>query len=363
MDQVIITAALTGAVTPKAKNAHIPITPEEIAADAYACWKAGAAMVHLHMRADDGLGAMDKEKFRETIRLIRSHQDCDVIINCTSSGASAEHPATDEERMAHHQELEGIEMGSYDAGTFNWMPGGVFMNSPQFLEKLGDLYLERGIKPEVEIFDAGIACSPSAGERHLVGLWRGEEPPAHPVCGPGPGRTYPGGARGQCIPQQGSARHQCPTGGTGRSSGAHLRKAARYPRSGQRNPGPEAVEITEGEDHMKVVRLADAFGDPVTGHFDMRALRLHNKETSNTVDYTLGLSHFLPGGGTEYVETGVELIYFILEGEMTVRTKDETIVLKKYDSIHFNVGDGKEIRNETNLPASMLVIAGMPGRG
>ena len=81
---------------------------------------------------------------------------------------------------------------------------------------------------------------------------------------------------------------------------------------------------------MKVVRLADAFEYPVTGHFDMRALRLHNKETSNTVDYTLGLSHFLPGGGTEYVETGVELIYFILEGEMTVRTKDETIVLKKY---------------------------------
>lgn len=114
---------------------------------------------------------------------------------------------------------------------------------------------------------------------------------------------------------------------------------------------------------MKVVRLADAFEYPVTGHFDMRALRLHNKETSNTVDYTLGLSHFLPGGGTEYVETGVELIYFILEGEMTVRTKDETIVLKKYDSIHFNVGDGKEIRNETNLPASMLVIAGMPGPG
>ena len=156
MDQVIITAALTGAVTPKAKNAHIPITPEEIAADAYACWKAGAAMVHLHMRADDGLGAMDKEKFRETIKLIRSHKDCDVIINCTSSGASPEHPATDDERMAHHRELSGIEMGSYDAGSFNWMPGGVFVNSPQFLQKLGDLYMEKGIKPELEIFDAGM---------------------------------------------------------------------------------------------------------------------------------------------------------------------------------------------------------------
>ena len=108
------------------------------------------------MRADDGLGAMDKEKFRETIRLIRSHKDCDVIINCTSSGASPEHPATDDERMAHHRELSGIEMGSYDAGSFNWMPGGVFVNSPQFLEKLGDLYMEKGIKPELEIFDAGM---------------------------------------------------------------------------------------------------------------------------------------------------------------------------------------------------------------
>ena len=99
---------------------------------------------------------MDKEKFRETIKLIRSHKDCDVIINCTSSGASPEHPATDDERMAHHRELSGIEMGSYDAGSFNWMPGGVFVNSPQFLEKLGDLYMEKGIKPELEIFDAGM---------------------------------------------------------------------------------------------------------------------------------------------------------------------------------------------------------------
>ena len=81
-------------------------------------------MVHLHMRADDGLGAMDKEKFRETIRLIRSHQDCDVIINCTSSGASAEHPATDEERMAHHQELEGIEMGSMTPVPSTGCPAG-----------------------------------------------------------------------------------------------------------------------------------------------------------------------------------------------------------------------------------------------
>ena len=155
-NKTIITVATTGAWPTKANNPNVPMTPEEISEDVYACWKAGAAIAHLHMRDDEGHGTMDKEKFRETIKLIRSHKDCDVIINCTSSGASPEHPATDDERMAHHRELSGIEMGSYDAGSFNWMPGGVFVNSPQFLQKLGDLYMEKGIKPELEIFDAGM---------------------------------------------------------------------------------------------------------------------------------------------------------------------------------------------------------------
>ena len=154
MAKTIITAALTGAVTPA--GYQIPETPQQIAEAAYDAWKLGAAIVHLHMRAEDGKGAMDKARFQETIRLIRAHEDCDVIINCTSSGASKAHPATDEERMAHHRELPGIEMGSYDAGTFNWMPSGVFLNTPQFLEQLGKLYMARGIKPEIEIFDAGM---------------------------------------------------------------------------------------------------------------------------------------------------------------------------------------------------------------
>jgi len=154
MAKTIITAALTGAVTPA--GYHIPETPEQIAKEAYECWKAGAAVVHIHTRADDGLGAMNTAAFKEIVERIRAYEDCDVVINCTSSGASPQHPATDEERYLHHMTVPGIEMGSYDAGTFNWMPGGVFMNSPQFLEKLGDVYIERGIKPEIEIFDAGM---------------------------------------------------------------------------------------------------------------------------------------------------------------------------------------------------------------
>ena len=154
MAKTIITAALTGAVTPAGYN--IPETPQEIADTAYECWKLGAAVVHIHTRAADGLGAMNTEAFAEIVQRIRAHKDCDVIINCTSSGASPQHPATDEERYLHHMTVPGIEMGSYDAGSFNWMPGGVFLNSPQFLEKLGDAYMEKGIKPELEIFDAGM---------------------------------------------------------------------------------------------------------------------------------------------------------------------------------------------------------------
>ena len=68
--KTIITAALTGAVTPAGYN--IPETPEKIAEDAYACWKAGAAIVHLHMRDEQGLGTMDAARFKKTIELIRA---------------------------------------------------------------------------------------------------------------------------------------------------------------------------------------------------------------------------------------------------------------------------------------------------
>lgn len=152
-NKVIITAALTGAMTPRALNENIPVTPEEIAADAYKCWKAGAAMVHIHVRDDNEIGEMNKEKFAEVVRLIRSYEDCDVIINCTTAG---EANASDEKRLAHIREVDGIEMASYDAGSFNWMPGYVHINSPQFLEELGNICAERGVKPEYEIFDTGM---------------------------------------------------------------------------------------------------------------------------------------------------------------------------------------------------------------
>lgn len=150
-NKVIITAALTGAMTPKEMNPSIPMTPEEIAEDAYQCWKAGAAVVHLHMRDDKGLGTMDKEKFKKTIALIKERTDCDVVINCTTSG---DNRASYADRMAHLEYVKP-ELASFDAGSFNWMPFGIFDNSPQFLEPLGLKMKELGVKPELEIFDSG----------------------------------------------------------------------------------------------------------------------------------------------------------------------------------------------------------------
>lgn len=150
MEKVIITVATTGAITPKELNPHIPLSPREIADDVYECWKAGAAIAHLHMRDENGAGTMDKARFAETVRLVRER--CDIILNLTTSGAL---DATEASRMAHIAELEP-PMASFDAGTMNWAHTTVFMNPPLFLEKLGKLMLEHQIKPEIEVFDAGM---------------------------------------------------------------------------------------------------------------------------------------------------------------------------------------------------------------
>ena len=110
---------------------------------------------------------------------------------------------------------------------------------------------------------------------------------------------------------------------------------------------------------MKVARHADIKPYEAPGHFDMRALRVHGPDTGcGSEQLILGLSYFLPGGGASAapVPAGWELIYYIVEGEMTVKTTDETIVIKKGDSIFFKAGDVRESKNETNDPAQMLVI-------
>ncbi|MBP2642800.1 MAG: kce 5 [Firmicutes bacterium] len=149
MEKCIITVATTGAWPKKENNPNVPMTPREIAEEVNACWKAGAAIAHLHMRDDQGNGTMSTEKFRETVGLIKEMK-CDIILNCTTSG---DLQATEVTRMAHLIELKP-EMASYDCGSMNWMHNSLFLNPPAFLEKLGLVMQENGVKPEIEAFDA-----------------------------------------------------------------------------------------------------------------------------------------------------------------------------------------------------------------
>lgn len=150
-NKVILTVAPTGAWPSKQDTPHIPLQPKEIAADVYACWKAGASVAHIHVRDDDNLSSMDFDKFKEAVEHIRA-TDCDIIINLTTSGQLG---LADEDRMKHIITLKP-ELASYDCGSMNWAHSTVFENSPPFLEKLGATMQKNNIKPEIEIFDAGM---------------------------------------------------------------------------------------------------------------------------------------------------------------------------------------------------------------
>ena len=152
--KLIITAALCGAGPTKKQTPCVPITPEEIAADAVACAKAGAAVIHIHVRDENGVNSMDTKRFCQVVDLVR--EECgkagvDPVLNLTTSGSKW----PEDIRRAHLPILKP-EMCSYDPGTMNWANSYIFSNSPAFLEQLGHDTQELGIKPECEIFDGGM---------------------------------------------------------------------------------------------------------------------------------------------------------------------------------------------------------------
>lgn len=154
MKKVVVSAALTGAITTQKESPSLPIKPEEIAADVVACAKAGAAICHIHVRDENGVGTMNIDRFTEAYETIQEavkEAGVDVILNLTTSGGIA----GNEERMAHLKKLRP-EMCSYDAGSLNWAGDTVFINSPTFLMDLGRVTMEYGIKPEVEVFDSSM---------------------------------------------------------------------------------------------------------------------------------------------------------------------------------------------------------------
>ncbi len=112
---------------------------------------------------------------------------------------------------------------------------------------------------------------------------------------------------------------------------------------------------------MKKVELKDVKPYVAPKHFNMTALKLHGKEETGSTKFWMGLSHFLPQGGAEFDASPTQKVYFVLDGEVTViDDKQQKIVLKAWDSIHIGANEGRSIINETNKPASMLVVINYP---
>jgi uncharacterized protein (DUF849 family) len=166
--EAFITCAVTGSADSVRKNPHVPVTPEQIASSALAAHAAGAAIVHLHVRdPQSGLASRDPVLFREVVEKIRSRSR-DVILNLTGGMGGdlvigpedaplALRPGTDfvgpRERMAHILDLLP-EIGSLDCGSLNFDEL-LYGTTPGFLRTMARAYQQRGVRPELEVFELG----------------------------------------------------------------------------------------------------------------------------------------------------------------------------------------------------------------
>lgn len=150
MEKLIITAAICGAEVTKEHNPAVPYTVEEIAEEAYKAYKAGAAIIHLHVREDDGTPTQSRDRFEACINAIR--EKCpDVIIQPSTGGAVG---------MTNDERLQPItlnpEMATLDCGTCNFGGDDIFVNTENTIIEFAEKMNARGIKPEVEVFDKGM---------------------------------------------------------------------------------------------------------------------------------------------------------------------------------------------------------------
>ena len=150
MEKLILTACICGAEVTKKHNPAVPYTVEEIAREAKSARDAGASIIHLHVRWDDGTPTQDRGRFAECFDAIRAVCP-DVIIQPSTGGAVG---MTADERL---QPIELLpEMATLDCGTCNFGGDEIFVNTENMIIEFAQRMAERGIKPEIEVFDKGM---------------------------------------------------------------------------------------------------------------------------------------------------------------------------------------------------------------
>ncbi|MBR0156060.1 MAG: 3-keto-5-aminohexanoate cleavage protein [Clostridia bacterium] len=148
MEKLIITAAICGAEVTKAHNPAVPYTIQEMVNEAKAAYNAGAAIIHVHVREDDGTPTQSRERFRVVMDAIRAELP-DVIMIPSTGGATGMSP---EERLQPTELFP--EMATLDCGTCNFGDE-IFDNTMPNMRVFGKRMIENGIKPEYECFEMG----------------------------------------------------------------------------------------------------------------------------------------------------------------------------------------------------------------
>jgi len=152
MEKLIISACICGAEVTKEQNPAVPYTVEEIVREAKSAYDAGASLIHLHVRWDDGTPTQDKARFQECIDAIR--EVCpDVIIQPSTGGAVG---MTDLERLQSTEVVPTPEFATLDCGTCNFGGDEIFIITDNTIMNFAKIMQERGIKPELEVFDKGM---------------------------------------------------------------------------------------------------------------------------------------------------------------------------------------------------------------
>lgn len=150
---MIVNVALTGAVPGKDDNPLVPISPEEIAADAIACAEAGASVVHLHVRDEEGVPVHRRDLYERAIAPIREGAP-EVAICVTTSSRVDPDPAARVVGLELEEALRP-ELASLTLGSFNF-PNSISVNPPVTIVALLERMNELGVRPEFEVFEPGM---------------------------------------------------------------------------------------------------------------------------------------------------------------------------------------------------------------
>lgn len=158
-DKVIITAALTGVLATRQQSPYIPYTPDEIAAEARRCVEAGASIVHIHARQDNGMPAYDVETYARIDEAVKG-QCPDVIINYSTGAIGLERETRVHQIRALKPDMAALNMGSMNYAIYSrkaktFYHDHVFANPFKDIQYFLEAMNEAGTRPEMECFDTG----------------------------------------------------------------------------------------------------------------------------------------------------------------------------------------------------------------